>query len=221
VSTTPPTDPSGAPELELEPGLYLLPTPAGAFHAVCSAEAQPLRRLLLALCAKPQSPHVDVPTLCRWLGTSDPQAALAVLQRAQSVGFVQGYTEPRAVSQLGVGHELATLLPKLSSVGRGMLVDWNGLALASAGVEETTADALAALSADLIAVQERHAERLARNVGLATHGWAAVNAFGSSRIGAWPLYIGTTRLMLVLLGEPQLNRSEFLALVWLLVSRYG
>ena len=120
-----------------------------------------------------------------------------------------------------MGQELHQLLPKLSSTGKGLVVDWNGLSLASSGLDDDTAATLSALSADLISVQERHAGRLSDSLGLATHGWAAVDAYGSSRIGAWPLYVGPERLMLVLLGEPRLNRPEFVALIWVLINAYG
>lgn len=210
-----------AADLELTPGLYLLPTAAGAFHALSRREDTPLRRLILALARHRSSPLADEVEIARWLGLADRQAALETLHRAQTLSFIQGYTTVHAVPALGVGNELHQLLPHLSSVGKGLIVDWNGLTLASCGLGEDAADALAALSADLIAVQERHAARLVQHIGLATHGWAAVNAYGSSRIGAWPLYVGEERLMLVLLGEPRLNKPEFLALAWVLINRYG
>jgi hypothetical protein len=62
---------------------------------------------------------------------------------------------------------------------------------------------------------------MARHLGQSSHGWAAVDAYGSSRFGAWPLYIGDKRMLLVLLGEPRLNDSSFLAMVWLLIENYG
>jgi hypothetical protein len=210
-----------AADFELAPGLYLQPTVAGAYHALSRREATPLRRLILALARHRSSPQADEASVARWLGTTDLQSALATLHRAQTLGLVQGYGEPRELPGLGVGQELNQLLPHLSSVGKALIIDWNGLSLASCGLQPDAADALAALSADLIAVQERHAARLGQQLGLATHGWAAVNAYGSSRIGAWPLYVGDERLMLVLLGEPRLNQPEFLALAWVLINRYG
>ncbi len=206
---------------ELTGDFYLLPTTGGAFHAVSAPQQSPTRRLLLALLRHRSSPRVDTESLCGWLGTSDDQVALGILHRAQSLAWVEGYTEPRDVPGFGVGQELHQLLPHLSSTGKGLIVDWNGLSLASSGVDDETAATLSALSADLIAVQERHSGRLSENLGLATHGWAAVDAYGSSRIGAWPLYVGDERLMLVLLGEPRLNSSAFLAMIWVLINRYG
>ncbi len=208
-------------EYELAGDLYILPTPAGAYFAISSPEDTRVRRLLLALLRYRSSPHVDTGFLCRCLDTDDEQEALEVLHRAQSLAWIEGYTEIRDVPGLGVGQELHQLLPRLSSVGKGLIIDWNGLSLARCGIDEATADTLAALGADLIGVQERHAERMHEHLGQASHGWAAVDAYGSSRIGAWPLYVGDKRMLLVLLGEPRLNDPSFLALVWLLIENYG
>lgn len=201
--------------------LYVTPTPGGAYFAVSSTEDSRLRRLLLTLLKHQSSPRADVESICRWLETDDEQAALEVLYRAQTLGWVQGHDEAHEVSGLGVGKELHTLLPKLSSTGQGMIVDWNGLQLASSGLVPATADTLAALAADLIGLQERHADRLAEHLGESSHGWAAVDAYGSSRVGAWPLYIGDKRILLVILGEPLFNQPHFLTLVWLLINHYG
>ncbi len=206
---------------QLAGDLYVLPTPAGAYFAVSTPEDSRVRRLLLALLRRRSSPRVDAAFLCQCLDTDDEQEALEVLHRAQSLAWIEGYEQVRDVPGLGVGQELHQLLPHLSSVGKGLIVDWNGLSLASCGIDDETADTLAALAADLIGVQERHADRMARHLGQASHGWAAVDAYGSSRIGAWPLYVGDKRMLLVLLGEPHLNDSSFLALVWLLIENYG
>lgn len=208
-------------EFKLAGDLYILPTPAGAYFAVSSPEESRIRKLLLALLRYRSSPHVDTEFVCRCLETDDDQEALEVLHRAQSLAWIEGYTEVRDVPALGVGQELHQLLPRLSSVGKGLIIDWNGLSLTRCGIDEAAASTLAALGADLIGVQERHAERMAEHLGQASHGWAAVDAYGSSRIGAWPLYIGEKRILLVLLGEPRLSDPAFLALVWLLIENYG
>ncbi len=201
--------------------LFVLPTPAGAYHAVSTPDDSRVRRLLLALLRHRSSPRIDTRFLCESLDTDSEQEALEVLHRAQSLAWIEGYDKARDVPELGVGQELRELLPQLSSVGKGLIIDWNGLSLASCGIDDATADTLAALSADLIGVQERHADRMAEHLGQSSHGWAAVDAYGSSRIGAWPLYVGDKRMLLVLLGEPRLNDSSFLAMVWLLIENYG
>jgi hypothetical protein len=208
-------------DYQLVEEFYLLPTAAGAFHAISSAEDEPVRKLLLTLLHEQTSVKVDSESLTHWFGTDNEQYALEQLHRAQTLSLIQGYHEPQQAPSLGVGQELQDLLPPLSSVGKALLVDWNGLSLSRSGIDDETATMLGALSADLIAVQNRHAERLEQRLGLGTQGWAAVDAYGSSRIGAWPLFVGTQRFMLVLMGEPRLNRDEFIALVWVLINRYG
>ena len=84
-------------EFELAGDLYILPTPAGAYFAVSSAEDSRVRRLLLALLRYRSSPHVDTEFLCRCLDTTDAQEALEVLHRAQSLAWIEGYTEVRDV----------------------------------------------------------------------------------------------------------------------------
>jgi len=201
---------------------YLLPTAAGAFYAVSTPEKdEPLRNLLLSLLREQTSVKVDRESLAKWFGANNQHYALEQLHSAQTLSLIQGYREPQKMPRLGVGQELQDLLPHLSSVGKVMLADWNGLSLSRCGIHTETADILSALCADLIAVQNRHAERLEANLGLGTQGWAAVDAYGSSRIGAWPLYIGEQRFMLIIMGEPRLNQAEFITLVWVLINRYG
>ncbi|MES9994225.1 MAG: roadblock/LC7 domain-containing protein [Candidatus Thiodiazotropha sp.] len=208
-------------EYQLVEEFYLLPTTAGAFYAVSGQDDEPIRRLMLVLLKQKKSLQINTENLCQWLKINDEQKALAILHRAQTLSLVQGFRQPQQVSETGIGQQLKNILPHLSSIGKGLLVDWNGLPLVHCGLDDTTADMLSALSADLIAVQTRHAERLANNLGLGAQGWAAVDAYGSSRIGAWPLFIGDEHFMLVLLGEPRLNQPEFISLVWVLINRYS
>jgi len=209
------------PNYRLVEDLYLYPTPAGVFHAVSSAEKEPIRNLLHRLLSVSSCPKAEVQLLCEWLAIEDESQALALLHQAQSMSWIHGIKEPKAINEEGIGQEVASLIPMLSSVGKGLLVDDNGFSLARSGIEDNTADALAALSADLLAVQDRHAKRMEQSLGVTTQAWGAVDAYGSSRIGVWPLYIGRYRFSLVLLGVPQLNRQEFVALVWSLMKRYG
>ncbi|MES9833158.1 MAG: hypothetical protein ABW139_13055 [Candidatus Thiodiazotropha sp. DIVDIV] len=208
-------------EYQLVEDFYLLPTAAGAFYAVSGREDEPIRRLMLVLLKQEKSLQVNTENICQWLDISDEQEALGILHRTQTLSLVQGFREPQQVSASGVGKQLKNILPNLSSIGKGILVDWNGLSMVHCGLDDASADMLSALSADLIAVQTRHAERLAENLGLGAQGWAAVDAYGSSRIGAWPLYVGNDHFMLVLLGEPRLNQPEFISLVWVLINRYS
>ncbi len=208
-------------DYQLADDLYLYPTPAGAFHAVSSAEDDHTRDFLRHILSFQSCPKAEINQLCEWLKVDDEQQALALLHQAQTMSWVHGLKEAKEIHDAGIGQEMATLIPQLSSVGKGLLVDDNGFSLARSGVDDPTAEALSALTADLLSVQDRHAKRMEKCLGVTTQAWGAIDAFGASRIGVWPLYVGDYRFSLVLLGVPQLNRQEFVALVWSLMKRYG
>ncbi len=200
---------------------HLLPSPAGAFYAVSSARPDPMRKLLLALMAAPQTHPVTIAELSRTTGIGDEAELLELLHQAQTLSWIQGFDEPQSIPTRQVATAMEKLLAPLSALGKGLLVDWNGFAFARHGIDDDTAAALSALATDIAAVEQRHAERLRETLGVASQGWAAVDAYGASRIGAWPLFIADHRFLIVLQGEPRLNQPEFVELVWLLVSRYG
>ncbi len=208
-------------QFQLADGLYLYPTPAGVFHAVSSDEEDAIRHFLRQLLSFQSCPKADAAQLCEWFAIDDEQQALALLHQAQTMSWLHGVKTPKVIGEGGIGQEMTTLIPHLSSLGKGLLVDDNGFTLARSGVDDETAEALAALTADLLAVQDRHAKRMAQCLGVSTQAWGAVDAFGASRIGVWPLHIGEYRFSLVLLGVPQLNRQEFVSLIWGLAKRYG
>jgi len=59
------------------------------------------------------------------------------------------------------------------------------------------------------------------NLGLNSSAWSVVDAAGHTKIGFWPLFIGQQRFVLVMEGVPNLNRKEFVDLIWLLSRRYA
>ncbi len=209
-------------DYQLLDDFYLQPTPAGAFYAISQNESTSARRFLLAILRGQETPLATMEQLCKWFNTYDEQVALKELYAAQKSGWIQGYSMPRGIAEKGIGKALPELLSKLSSIGKASIVDSSGFSLASSGLDTETIETLAALSADLAAVQARHSKRLStESLGISTQGWGAIDAYGSSRIGIWPLYIGEQKLMLVLLGEPRMNQANFVILVWTLIHRYG
>ena len=46
------------------------------------------------------------------------------------------------------------------------------------------------------------------NLGLASHAWAIVDAFGCSQIGFWPIFIGDTRFVIAISGIPHFNQQS-------------
>ncbi len=201
--------------------IYIAPTPAGAFYAVSSPVREPLRDLLLGLLQQEETPKPVIGQLVDWSGAGSIESTLSLLHQAQELAWIEGVEEPLLLPGSGFGTMIEILLASLSTTGKALLVDDVGCVLARCGFDTDTAEMLSALSADLVAIQDRHEKRLEKHFGLTIHGWGAMDSSGSSRIGTWPLYIGGKRLLLVIPGEPRFNCPEFTLLIWSLVRRYS
>lgn len=207
-------------DFELSSGLYLAPTPSGAFYAASASGEDIYRRLLLRLMARESSPELTTATLCE-LTEMDEQGALEHLYRMQSLHLVQGLRDPRYPPEGALETVLPNILADLCSRNKALLADEQGFYLGSFGYHHETAEELAGLSADLGILHQRHQGLLAGNLSLRSAAWGVIDASGNSQIGFWPLYIGEQRFALVLAGMPNFNRDVTLDLIWVLVNRYG
>lgn len=206
---------------ELADAVYLHPTPGGVFYAVSEIHSDPLRQFLLSLLREPETPRLDEALLQRLFSHSDIETCKTLLFQAQTLSLVEGLDKPRRVIQRKIGSSLHDLLGQLSTVGKAVVVDDMGFPLARVGLENEDVDALSALSKDLMSLQRRHAQRLANSLSLFSQGWGAVDAFGSSKVAMWPMFVGKACFSIVIVGEPRLKQDAFTSLVWMLVCRYG
>ncbi len=206
-------------QAKLREDVFLLPTPAGAYYAVAEAEATQPRRWLCNLLRRPKTPRLTQETLEQLNGGADQ--ALALLRRIQSLGWVQGLNAPLAVLDKPLENILPQLLSQLAEGGKAMLADPQGFYLAASGFPHETAEELAALSADLLSLQDRHAGLLQGNLQLGSQAWGIIDAGGSSHLGIWPLHIGSHRFALIMTGIPHFNHPNFVHLVWILMTRYA
>ena len=209
------------PEYRLASGVYLAPTPAGAYYACTSPDRELARMLLLRLMGLEQTPLLTPDLLHRWMGREDEQTVLEQLFRMQSLLWIQGETESQPAPQGALEELLPDLLSSLSSTDKALLADDTGLCLASHGYAHETAEELSALCGDLASLCGRHQRLLHNNLGIRSEAWGIVDAAGDSQIGFWPLYVGNERFVLVISGMPRLNQPAFTHLVWALVKRYA
>jgi hypothetical protein len=207
-------------KLSLESGLYLEPTPAGAFYATSSITEEPARRLLLGIMGESSLPSSDLPRLTMWSGLSSTEA-LELVRRLQELGWLGGLEQPLSVPKGTLEEALPDLLSQVSMEGKALLADDQGFYLSSNGIPHETAEALSAVSADLGSLYDRHQRLLTNNLGMREQIWALTNAAGNSQVGFWPLYIGKQRFVLVIQGRPTLNQPAFRDLVWILTIRYS
>jgi len=202
-------------------GLYLYLTPVGAYYAVSSKDDDKPRRFLNRLLQQTETPVLNMESLMTLMDEESEDKALELLHHCQNLGWVQGVDEA-IQSPAGVLEKiLPQLLDNISETGKVLLADDQGFYLACNGFPHEVAEELSALSAEIETVHERRAGLLLNNLGIASHAWAIVDAFGGSQIGFWPVFIGQTRFVIAISGIPHFNQADFVTLIWALSSRYA
>lgn len=207
-------------QFTLRQGLYLYPTPAGAYQAVSAASPDKSRLLLQALLRESSTPVLSIDTLLKLSSSDHEEQALELLYHCQKLGWVQGLDEPLLEPHGALESLLPDFLHTLGETGKVLLADDQGFYLGYSGFAHEAAEELSALSADLATLDKRHSGLLVNNLGIASHAWALVNAFGCSQIGFWPLFVGQHRFVVAIAGVPHFNQPAFVSLVWALISRY-
>lgn len=207
-------------KLELINGLYLYPTAAGAYYAVSAPEQDKPRQFIQQLLLEEQTPALNMATLQRLMQNEDEAKVLQQLLHCQKLGWVQGVDAIMHAPGGALDEILPGLLAKISENGKVLLADDQGFYLVCSGFTHEVAEELSAISAELARVHERRSGVLINNLGVGSHAWAIVDAFGSSQIGCWPLFIGKQRFVLAISGVPHFNQPEFVTLVWALMVRY-
>lgn len=208
-------------DLLLAEGLYLQPTPAGAYHAVSNPTPCIAGKLLLALMRQESPRPLDRQGLMQ-LTSLPEQASLDLLYQLQRLQLIRG----AAVSGLpdaetSLENTLPSLLGQLAGNGRSLLADDQGFYLHSHGFHHEAAEELAALCAELNNLRRRYNGLLSGNLKRTSHAWALTGAGGYSDIGFWPLHCGAHSFVLVLDSLPNLNQPATVELIWRLIRRYG
>lgn len=203
----------------LNDGLYINITPRGAYYAVHDNDKDMTRSLLQELLSQNETPELSSDTMGHLFPDNDDDYSL--LHRMQKLGLITGQKEIESAPADNLEHILPELLGSLSDTGKALLADKSGLYLGASGFPHEAAEELAAISANLSEVYQRHQGLLQGNLGFSQHAWGLVDAAGNAEVGFWPLYVGNHIFTLVLHGLPQMNQPAFKHLIWLLVKRYG
>ncbi len=205
----------------LAESLYLYPTPAGVYYAVSSLELDKPRKFLHKMLMQPQTMALNLNNLKYLMEQNDAQKCFELLHHCQQLGWVQGLDSNREFPSEALEVMLPSMLGKLSENGKVLLADNQGFYLATHGFPHEVAEELSALSAEIATVHERRSGLLIKNMGLKSHAWSIVDAFGNSEVGFWPLFISKNRFVIAIYGIPHFNQPEFVSLVWALTMRYS
>jgi len=208
-------------DYSLTEGLYLYPTPAGAYYAVSSLESDKPRQFLRKLLQQPKTQTLNLENLQDLMNHDDQEKCLELLHHCQKLSWVQGLTEPLSYPTGALEDILPDLLSKISENGKVLLAERQGFYLATHGFPHEVAEELSALSAEIATVHDRRAGLLVNNMGITSQAWSIVNVFGNSEVGFWPLFISNNRFVIAIYGIPHFNQPEFVSLVWALSIRYA
>lgn len=207
--------------LSLQSNLYPKVTPAGAYYAVSANVPNAGRTLLYGLLRADPTETINNDKLLAWLGTNDINTALNLLYRLQRLEFIYGEEQP-TVDEFSIAEEpLPKLLEQLSNIGKALLADKNGLYFANAGFHHEAAEEIGVLASEVIALNDKHQLLVKNNLHIHNNAWGLCDPSGQSELTFFPIYIGGSKLILVIGGLPDLNKDAFVSLVKALYSRYG
>ena len=205
---------------ELNNNLYINVTPRGAYYAIQDSASDATRNVLIKLLQEDETPPLSIEVVEEITGLKDEEA-FNFVDRIQSLGLISGQKESESAPDDNMEDILPELLGSLSDSEKVLLAEHSGLYLGASGFPHEAAEELAAISANLSEVYQRHKGLLQGNLRFNQHAWGLIDAAGNSEVGFWPLYIGYNQFTLVIHGMPQLNRPGFKHLIWSLMKRYG
>ena len=208
-------------QFSINAGLEINITPRGAYYAVQDGTEDLTRNILINLLHQEATLPLTDETITEVCKESDVQVASNIIHRMQTLGLVSGQKETELAPERNLEELLPELLSALSDSKKVLLAEHSGLYLGASGFPHEAAEELAAISANLSEVYERHKGLLNGNLRFNQRAWGLIDAAGNSEVGFWPLYVGHNQFALVINGMPQLNRPSFKRLIWLLMRRYG
>ncbi len=193
-------------------------TPSGSYYATLSPEMDERRALLLQLLSADTHVPYFAAVLRKLTGMEDKEAQ-ELLNWLLDKGFIKLTESPEPIPTGSIEQLLPEYLPQLAE-GRVLLADQQGFCLGQTGYEDDEAEALAALSADIVLMHERHHRLLKEYLGFNSVSWGLLDAAGHSELGFWTIHVGHQKFLLVLEGMPTLNRQSFVDLLSVLMRRY-
>ena len=207
--------------LSLQANLYPKITPAGAYYAVSMIRPVPAELYCMACCVQSRLKPSAAKKILAWADTSDINTALNLLYRLQRLEFLYGDEEISTDDIHLTDEQLPTLLEQLSNSGKALLADENGLYFANANFHHEAAEELGLLASEVAKMEDNHRLLIRNNLHINNSAWGICDPSGQSELTFFPLYIGMTKLILVIGGMPDLNKEAFVTLVKVLYHRYG
>lgn len=198
---------------------YLQVTPSGAYYATVNTQPDDARDLLLQLMSKDTPLEHSIEVFAE-LADLDYEPASALFNHLIARRFISITQEPVVPKQGSLESIIEGVLLALSATGKVVLGDDQGFCLGSSGYEKDHADALAAMAADVISFHQRHQLLLNNELQLMGSSWGLLDPVGNSTLGIWVIHVGPQLFAIVVHGQPNFNKYQFVELISALASRY-
>ena len=207
--------------LSLQSNLYPKITPAGVYYAVSSDTPSASRTLLYGLLRAMPTEAISSEKILEWAESDDIDTALNLLYRLQRLEFLYGDEHVGTEDFYLSDEQLPAVLAELSSSGKALLADINGLYFANVGFHHEAAEELGLLASEIANVEDNHRLLIRNNLHINNSAWGICDPSGQSELTFFPLYVGNAKLVLVIGGMPDLNKEAFVTLIKALYHRYG
>ncbi len=198
---------------------YLVPTPAGAWHAVASNEREARRSVLMGLLQGAARVPVSLVKLIEWTAVTDRKAVRSLLFKMQRDGWLNADVNPLELPEQPLDEALPRILRDLSDQGAGLLGDDAGLCIAYSGFDRVTAEKLAAFSTAAYGLYRRYRTEVEESAGPSAFGWALLDDESDFSLTVRSLYVGDRVFSLIVGGKPRLTSEAFVRLAALLSNR--
>lgn len=200
---------------------YITVTPSGAYYAATGNRDDAAQNLIEALLRLQKTPLLDDELLSKLLPKETQLNSLELLYRMQSVGWIEGKSEPSVAPELNMEIDVPPLLGMLSDENCALLSDAEGFYLANFGFPHELVEELSVLAAEMASINHRHQLMVRNNLRIQSSGWATVDASGNCQLGYWPIQISQQVFVLLIKGNPSFNQQGFTNFIWWLVRRYS
>ncbi len=199
---------------------FITLTPIGAYYAINSREDSPLHRLLRYLLKLPVTPRLDEKTLQECSKHTQIIDILVLVKQAIKSRLMMISSQATSISETALETVLPKLFSELANDGKFLLADDQGLCLGQIGFDINAGEQLAALSADIAIIQQRH-EAALKDLNEFGNIWGMINPINKHQVSFWPIFIGNHRFVLVLAQKMSLNQPAFTRLIQILSIRYA
>ncbi len=200
---------------------YITLTTTGAYFFVSGGLSQVSASLLRWLFSQPESPVFQPETFQKIQEETEVKNPEFSLQELIDKGALQLSEEPAVCPKAPMQEVLPTMLSQLSDAGRAVLVDANGLCIASTGIDSERIAALSALASKLMGALYHAGDDVFHLLNIEYGVTCLYDVMKKNLFTFIPLNLHPNRLIMVSEGQITFSSAIFRDFIWVLWMRYA